>query len=310
MSRRRLTLLLSLAAVGGVTVVGLASLYFASQHVPKFYKEEIARRPEVQKKASDEMLKQATALASDVQQRNRWQALFTAEQINGWLAVDCREHFADLMPPEVHDPRIAIDERQATLGFRYTKAGVSTIFSFSFDVYLASPNVIAVHIQKARAGRVPVPLAEVISTIERAAEALDVPLQWRQEGGDPVALITLLPTRRSSKRALQLESVELHSGKVFLSGSSSPAAEMARRDPPKPLPPPVHEVSAPQDTSRARLAPPEPVEPDSPSAKPVEAAPDPLPLPLPEAGPATEKEPAAKSQPDTAGSAVNENLQP
>lgn len=293
MSRRRLTIFLSIAALAGVGVLGLASLYFASQDVPKFYKEEIARRPEVQKKASNEMLKQATALASDVQQRSRWQALFTAEQINGWLAVDCREHFADLLPPEVHDPRIAIGERQATLGFRYTKAGVSTIFSLSFDVYLASPNVIALHIKKARAGRVPVPLAEVLSTIKHAAEALEVPLQWRQEGGDPVALITLLPPRRSSKRALQLESVELHSGKVFLSGSSSPAAEMARRDPPKPLPPPAHE-SAPPETPPARLAPPEPVEPDASDAKSAESTLGALPLFLPEPSPVSETAPAAK----------------
>ena len=222
-----------LLAVGIVVVlvVGCVSLsvYFAFQRVPDFYRKAIARSPEVQKEASHQLVQQATALASDLHRRGRWQALFTEDQINGWLAVDRVRHFPDLLPSEVHDPRIAIDEQEATIAFRYKSGALSTVFSFKFDLYLTSPNVVALRVRHARAGSLPMPLADVLRTIGQAANEISVPIEWRQVDGDPVALITIPPPRDQGDRELRLEAIELHSGKLYLSGTNLEEGELAEQ---------------------------------------------------------------------------------
>ena len=48
--------------------------------------------PEVLERGSRELESRATALYSDAKQIGRWQALFTSEQINGWLATQLAEN--------------------------------------------------------------------------------------------------------------------------------------------------------------------------------------------------------------------------
>src|SRR3712207_6240528 len=83
---------LRIAAVGSIAVaVALAAvmsgIYFAARHVRPFYEQALKIEPEVLQRGSRELESRATALFSDAQQRGDWQALFTTEQINGWLAV-------------------------------------------------------------------------------------------------------------------------------------------------------------------------------------------------------------------------------
>lgn len=210
----------------------LASVYFASQRVPEFYRRAIAQKPELQQKDSEELLQQATALASDVQSSRHWQALFTEKQINGWLAVDRPRHFPDLLPPEVRDPRVSIEEEEATIAFRYKSGKISTVFSIKFDIYLESSSIVALHVRSAHAGSVPVPLSDVLATIGQAADSLEVPLVWRQIDGEPVALITIPAARDEDNRTLKLETIELHDGKIYLAGTSAREGELAEKPDP------------------------------------------------------------------------------
>ena len=88
MSRRfRLAFLIA----GGLAVLValvLLGLYLAARHEPAFYRQAMEIDNAVLEKASDRMLQQATALASAVKKEGRWEVLLTAQEINGWLAVD------------------------------------------------------------------------------------------------------------------------------------------------------------------------------------------------------------------------------
>jgi hypothetical protein len=213
--------------------------YWATQSVPEFYQRAVAQDAVVQKKASAECLQQATVLASDINKRGCWEALFTAEQINGWLAVDLVRNFPDLLPAEVRSPRVAISGRQATVACRYDRGGIATVYSLAFDVYLSAPNVIAVRLHSARAGSLPMPLARVLDGISQGARELEIPIEWRQTGGDPVALIKVPPARDARDNVLQLEAIELRDGEVFVAGhtdrrGAEPTAPADRTAPPKP----------------------------------------------------------------------------
>ena len=93
--RKALTIAAILVAVAVVVgAVSLFSLYEASQQVPEFYREALSREPESQTDARDEFIAQVAALASDLNANGRWQRMFSAEQINAWLALDLAEVWA------------------------------------------------------------------------------------------------------------------------------------------------------------------------------------------------------------------------
>ena len=207
-----------------LTGISALSLYYASQEIPDFYRQAIKQDHKIQERASDQMLRGATALASDVRKRGTWQAVFTAEQINGWLAVDLMKNHASLLPPEVRDPRVEILDHAATIACRYQANRLSNVFSLTFDVYLSEPDVVAIEIHSAHAGKLPIPLGQVLDGIAKAAQNAELPLEWRQHNGNPVALLTIGSTHDSAERKLELDKIELRKGALYLAGKTEPAS--------------------------------------------------------------------------------------
>ena len=86
-----------IAAIGTLVVAalllaGLGGAYYAARQVRPFYEQALKIEPAVLEQGSRELESRATALYSDVKQVGRWQALFTTEQINGWLATQLAEN--------------------------------------------------------------------------------------------------------------------------------------------------------------------------------------------------------------------------
>ncbi|HKD38432.1 MAG TPA: hypothetical protein VKB78_16580, partial [Pirellulales bacterium] len=86
MSRKRRIALVLIGTVVLLLVVGTTWLYLAVRHVPRFYQEAGKLSAEARKKGSDEMVRRSAALASDTNRRGHWQQIFTADEVNGWLA--------------------------------------------------------------------------------------------------------------------------------------------------------------------------------------------------------------------------------
>src|SRR5689334_12677815 len=102
-----------IAAIGGAVVVALivaclGGAYYAVQQVRPFYQQALQVEPEVLERGSRELESRATALYSDARQRGEWQAVFTSDQINGWLATQLAQNPDGQLPANIRDPRIAI----------------------------------------------------------------------------------------------------------------------------------------------------------------------------------------------------------
>lgn len=209
--------------VGGGLVAGvllaLVALYLAARHVPAAYRRALEADPAAEAKASDEMLRKATDLVSTVKTFDRWQARFTAEEINGWFAVGMKKH-PGLLPPEFSDPRVTIAPDEVRVYCRFERGGVESVLSLSVDAYLAEPNVVALRIRRARAGALPLPLDEVLDQFSKQAARHQLRVQWKQSGGDPVALVTLDIRERETGRRVRIEALELREGEVYASGTS------------------------------------------------------------------------------------------
>ncbi len=219
-SRERHRLLWACGIILAIIVGGLYLLYRATQHVPEFYRQAVAIDPAMQERASDQMLQQTTALASDVKKPGHWEALFTAEQINGWLAVDLVRNHPDALPPQLRDPRVAIEPGEITLACRFQRGGAASVLTLEVEPYLAENNMLALRFRAARAGLVPMPLSEVVDRLSDAARHTDLRLQWRQKDGDPVALIPVPQPRDAGGKVVRIEVLDVRQGAVYVAGTT------------------------------------------------------------------------------------------
>ncbi|HTU27420.1 MAG TPA: hypothetical protein VMF30_18565, partial [Pirellulales bacterium] len=224
---------LTLAVFGGLTVatalVALA-IFLTLSGAPSFYQQAVDRDLVACEEDSNQCLRQAAALASHLQAPGEWQAIFSADQINGWLAVDLARNYGEALPAQITNPRVHFESGAATLACTYRQAGHETVLSIAFDLYLSEPNVIALRLRRVRAGLLPVPLADVLRTIAEAGHNFGLLVQWRQVGGDPVALVNLAHNSAGDSPLL-LEAIELRDGEIYVAGRTLPLSpeQLARR---------------------------------------------------------------------------------
>ena len=199
--------------------LGLLIVWQASKAVPDFYAEALASDPTRQSEASDTMIQKTTLLVSDVQKTGRWEALFSEEEINGWLAVDLEENHRNSLPAEISEPRVAIETGGMQLAFRTRRGHVQTVLSVALDVYLAEPGVLGVRIRRVRAGMIPLPMGSVLDMIRDMGNRQGLMIRWQQAEGDPVAMVQIEPVAKGDKTVV-IDSLELAGGEIYLSGTT------------------------------------------------------------------------------------------
>ncbi|MGA2799060.1 MAG: hypothetical protein ABSE63_15885 [Thermoguttaceae bacterium] len=220
MSRRlRITLWIGFG-IPAVLIAGLLGVFFALRYEPKFYRDALAAEPDTQEKGSDEMLQRTAALVSGVQKPGKWHTRFTAEQINGWLAVDFVKNHHGALPPLFSSPRVAIDPDGIVLACRYEGGIVPTVLTLTVEPYVPEENVMALRIVRVRAGLVPMPLEKVLDGVSDAARRSEWRIEWRQSGGDPVALLSAPPPDNAGDLAVKIEAIRLGKGDIFVSGAT------------------------------------------------------------------------------------------
>jgi len=211
-----------------VSAVALFSIYRASQHVPQFYQRAIVQSY-ADAESGDRLERQALALHNQARRAGSWEAHFSEEEINAWLAVVLPEKFPQALASGVSDPRVGIDGETLRLAVRYNKGTTTTIVSLAARVQLtAEPNEIAVGIDDVRAGALPVPLARFLDEVTLRAAQAGLPLRWTEAGGKPVALVRLpLDPKAFKGRQLTLERLELQEGELVVGGRTEelPAAD-------------------------------------------------------------------------------------
>ena len=207
-----------------VLIALAAGIYFyrSLQHVPEFYSQALAKPAAEPAKAAYKFEQEVLELRNDVRREGNWQATFTAEEINGWLASDLPVKFPRALPRQVSDPRVAITPEMILVACKYADARFNSVVSIGAKPEMTKePNVIAIRIKQVRAGALPVPLANFLEQIAQHTAKAGVPLRWGEEGGDPVAYITLpMDQPEFQGKTLRVELVELKEGALVVSGKT------------------------------------------------------------------------------------------
>jgi hypothetical protein len=223
-----------IAAAGALALVALIAAvlggaYYAAQQVRPFYKQALAIEPEALERGSRELESRATALYSDARQQGQWQALFTSEQINGWLATQLAANQDSELPTNIRDPRVAITKDALTLGFRTTSGGVDTVVTVDANVFLTAEGAVAIRLMSVRAGALPLPVMRLADEIAEACTKLSLPVRWTQQAGEPVALVEMHGDPESDKPQLHIDSIELGESELYVAGHTELASASGKR---------------------------------------------------------------------------------
>ena len=215
--------LLTTAALLLLLVMAGLMLYQATRHVPEFYQQALEVSPQQQATAGDELERQVLELHNEIQDEGRWQAVFNEDQINGWLASDLTEKFADSLPKGVSAPRVAIGPEAVRLACQYQDHRIETVVSLTLSLAVnRQSNEVAITVQQVRAGLLPLPLKDLLDEVAAVARRAELDLRWAQSAGAPVALLRV-PAEIPSLEVdgFQLDEIALGEGEIRLIGQTA-----------------------------------------------------------------------------------------
>jgi len=228
------SMLVLLGCLVGLPLFVAVCLHFALQHEPHFYRDALDDHGDRQQASSDAMLENITSLLNRLRHDGRWGALFTATQVNGWLAVDLKQNFDGLLPPEIEEPRVRISPGNLTIAARYRYGAVRTIVSLNVELSMPEPGLMALRVHNVRAGAIPIPLSRVLDGLSDAARSMNLHLRWAKTAGDPVALVSMTGLIGKDNHTYRIDALELRNDAIFLAGHTSKATSEPAPAAPRP----------------------------------------------------------------------------
>ncbi len=213
----------------GVVIVGVGVLLTlltigyvrqAVRQAPRFYAAALEIDPQLLTHASREMESRVAALYSDAIQEPTWQAAFSETEVNGWLTVALGERYSEILPESITAPRVAFDEAQCQIGFQFQGQGYQAAISVQVSVFVADTDELAICIQSANMGMLPLPLAKIVDPLTKWAQEQKIALRWTKHKGSPVALFPLQEILSTDSERRQLKAIELHPDELVLAGKT------------------------------------------------------------------------------------------
>jgi len=253
------------------TIPGL--IWVSLTHRPGFYLAMVRLPGTDRAVKAKRFVAQSLQLRNDICNEPTWEAIFTDQEVNAWLAEDLVTHFADQFPPEVHEPRVVFEVDRVTLAFQLDQGPFSSVIWVVARPHVPEGNVLELTLEKIRAGVLPVPADRILDRISEHARAHGLDVRWnRGEEGYPI--VTLRYTPDSERDDIKLEQVQIQSGQIRLAGRSRHVRGLVRR-PTLTLPTrKVLQSKFPRRKVQARVGLPPPVPTLRSSARPAIWAPE------------------------------------
>lgn len=209
----------------GSTAAALLALFplswFALTYQPKSYRKmkEAELPPEQRQREAKRFVSHSLQLRNDIHNEPTWEAVFSDEEVNAWLAEELMASFADQIPAEIHEPRVAFEEGRAVIAFELDRGPIRSVISVVCRAHVPEDNVLALTIDKIQAGIVPLPADEWMDRIADNARRHGLDFDWQRDGKSPVAMFRY--TTDPARTDVVLERVDVSSGRLRMSGRSN-----------------------------------------------------------------------------------------
>ncbi len=205
-----------------VASVSVWLFYHSMQIEPDFYETAIQRSEVELAENGDRFETKVLELQNNARQAGNWSYVFSEEEVNGWLAIDCPKKFPELIPSFLVNPRIQILDSELQVVFHYQSRRVSAVVVLAGDVFVAEPGgEIALRIKSAKSGLVPLPIAKVADRITRHLRSIGIAVRWEELDGDPLALLKIPPDKlKLGEQSLQIQTIGCQDRQVLVAGQS------------------------------------------------------------------------------------------
>ena len=210
--------LLWLGLALGVIALIPAGVWFSLTYQPSYYRDMLLFTREQRAGKAKKFVAQSLQLRNDICNEPSWEAVFSDQEVNAWLAEDLVTHFADQLPPEVFEPRVLFETDRITLAFLLKQGGVQSVITVVARPRVPGGNTIELTFEKIRAGILPVPADNVLDRIVEYARYHGVDVEWTRRDGYPVVLMRYTPS--IDREDVQLEELQIRTGQIRLAGRS------------------------------------------------------------------------------------------
>ena len=202
----------------GIVVSVPTAIWFSLTYQPSYYRAMVTLPRDQREVGAKHFVAQSLQLRNDICNEPTWEAVFSDQEVNAWLAEDLVTHFADQLPPEVHDPRVLFEMDRVVLAFQLDKGGVQSVITVVAHPRVPEGNTVELTIEKIRAGILPVPADNVLDRIINHARYHGVDVQLQRRDGYPVVVMRYTPNL--NREDVELEELEIRSGQIRLAGRS------------------------------------------------------------------------------------------
>jgi hypothetical protein len=204
----------------GLCVLALIPVgaWFSLTYEPYYYRAMVGLSREQRAGRAKKFVAQSLQLRNDICNEPNWEAVFTDQEVNAWLAEDLVTHFADRLPPEVHEPRLLFEPDRIILAFQLRQGGVQSVITVVARPRVPGGNTIELTLEKIRAGILPVPADNILDRIIEYARSHGIDAEWARKEGYPVVVMRYTP--HNEREDVQLEELQIRDHQIRLAGRS------------------------------------------------------------------------------------------
>ncbi len=193
--------------------------------------------PAASARLAGRLISKVSALHSAASRPGRWEGVFTEDEVNAWLATDLPRNHPRLLPAGWSEPRVSLEPRHVWVGTRWHAGPLSALVWVRADVRLRSPGEIAVAVDAAGLGGLPLPGDALLKQLAERFSASGVSASVvRLDGRNQLVVQT--PDGRpgaagesgmkGARPAIRLDAVRLDDGELLVAGETV-AADGATR---------------------------------------------------------------------------------
>lgn len=232
MKRTHAAISIGLLAVSALLLAGVAG---SLRYRPTFYKRALAdaASPETRRAQVKNFVQTTLHLVDEIRHEDHWSREFSEDAVNGWLAEELPVRYAEWLPPDVAAPRIKFDQGVVRVAFQSRRGGLEAVISGQVRPWVTGPNQLALEIDSARVGLVPVPVDELLGEFVKNMNAAGWRMEWKSTGKRDVLVVDLdgsdLPLDGGERPVL--EAVDLGPKSLRISGRRSSEIAKEERSP-------------------------------------------------------------------------------
>jgi hypothetical protein len=204
-------------------MLGLLAAGYGLLHVsPAGIRAAVPSGPEGER-AAGRMMSKASSLVAGLDRPGEWGEAFSEAEANAWLAIDLPRHAPGLLTGGISSPQVRFLDRRAACSAIVRYGLLSAQLWAILDVTVRTDNLLAVGVDSAGLGALPIPPGTVLRAIAARAEGAGATTEIRLLDGGPVLLVHLsgrTKTTSGERSEYHLGGVQITPGEVVLAGTT------------------------------------------------------------------------------------------